>query len=533
MKFSFFLVAILVVPIRVWPALPLFAQNTMVSALRIPSQSEAPKSLDEQMARRYLKEAYVLWQKRRAVWPLLETAKEYRGDSLSDYWYLMAMSETRKWRRLEWLKRAFQADRWLEVSPLPAAIRLVQALYDWQMYSDVIAWAGRLRPEITDHRDIQFYLAMSLHNIGQGEQAKELALRNLGRYDDEARYFRILLDMPDETMWSRFHFYLESYPPDSPNLLRYLAGKSHNHKERLISIYSRLFGDDYFTTAQRILLRKDDLRSRSEIFFKNYPTTDFLVLSQVIRKLSHSQEELLQTFNGRYTIDQDYDGKPEEELAFAEGQLLERHISSSHNNISVRWNRYGEPDRYQSVYEGNGQSVDILYDRYPFVREITISEYESKRTYLPPPGRLACSIARTTPLNSLDWATHTLKKVEILESEIMRNSREVLLYENRMSDDTNWILKAKYNIHDLGYLEKMQLDRDMDGVFDEISYFSGSVRLQTLRDEDRDGYFELSINYQNGPKYELDSDADGFVDYAQTATYMQMPDTFGVAASAP
>ena len=114
----------------------------------------------------------------------------------------------------------------------------------------------------------------------------------------------------------------------------------------------------------------------------------------------------------------------------------------------------------------------------------------------------------------------------------MRNSREILLYENQMreyqNNDNNWILKAKYNMYHLGYLEKMQIDRNMDGVFDEISYFEGPLQRRILRDEDQDGYFELSI--ENGRKYELDSDADGFVDYTQIAD-VPIPNTTDAAST--
>ena len=378
-------------------------QNT--SALRIPVQKPKTRELDTQMARRYLKEARTFWEQGRIdeTHKLLELTKEYRGESISDYWYLMAMSEKPKNNHLDWLLQAFEADQWLDITPLSAALELVKNLYNRHMYRDIIAWAGRWKPKITNHKDIQFYLAMSFHNIGKKQEAKELALRNLGRYDNEARYFRILLDIPDEAMWSQFYFYLANYPLDSPHLLRYLMGKSRNHKERLLSLYINLFGDDYFSTAQRILLRKDNLLSRSQIFFKNYPTTDFLVLSQVLHKLSSNQstEELLQILNGHYTIDRDYNGKPEEKIIFADGQLLERYISNSHDDIAIRWNRYGEPDRYQSFsnWNGNGQTVDIFYDRYPFVREMTIFDYKSRRTYLFSPGRLAYPLLK--PANTV------------------------------------------------------------------------------------------------------------------------------------
>ncbi|WGK69761.1 hypothetical protein P0082_02545 [Candidatus Haliotispira prima] len=488
--------------------------------------------LDYEFARKYLKEAYILSEEDRAVevQKLLRLSKEYRGDDTSDYWYLLATAYEDKWEksRFDWLNKAFELDQWFEVPPLPPALALVRILYKWGMYDDIIAWAQKWKPEISNDKEVQFYLAMAYNNSGQKKKAKELALNNLERYNYEERYFRILLDIPNvsKEMWVNFHFYLENYPPDSPNLLRYLVSKSTdiNQTENLLSVYTGLFGDDYFTTAQRILLRQDDLVPRSDIFFKNYKTSDFLILSRVIRGVSGIRpiEESLKDLNGLYIIDRDYDGIPEEELTFINGDLTERHLfpgSPYENDIKIRWSSYGEPAGYHSFYNYNGSSstIDISYGRYPFIREITVSDHDSRRTYSFSPGRLMYSISHEVPLNTFEWALSPLRKPTLLESDIMRNSREVKLYETRLRQ-SDWQLRAKYNMDYLGQLKEIHIDRNLDGTFDEISHFENSRRVKTLRDENQDGRFELSVSYEDGRlrKYEVDLNGNGNVDYTET-----------------
>ena len=487
--------------------------------------------LDYEFAQKYLKEAYKLSLEDRAieVQKLLKLSTEYRGDETSDYWYLLATTYEKKWEqsRLDWLNKAFAIDQWFEVPPLSPAIELVYILYKWAMYDDIIIWAQKWKSEITDNKDIQYYLALAYNNSGQKKKAVELALSNLERYNYEERYFRILLDKPNisKEMWVNFHFYLENYPPDSPNLLRYLVSKSTdiNHTENLLSVYTSLFGDDYFTTAQRILLHREDLIPRSDIFFNNYKTSDFLILSQIIHNVSGVRPiaESLLDLNGLYIMDQNYDGIPEEELTFINGDLTERHVFPSNpdeNDIKIRWNSYGEPASYHSFYNRNGSSrnIDISYGRYPFIREITVSDRDSRRVYGFSPGRLTYSISHEVPLNTFDWALSPLQTPTILESELLHNSREAQLYETQYRQ-SDWKLRAKYSMNYLGELEKMEMDRNLDGVFDEVSYFERNQRLKTIRDEDQDGNFELTISYQNGTpkKYEVDIDGNGHIDFTE------------------
>ena len=300
------------------------------------------KFLDYEFAQKYLKEAYNLSLEDRMIeiQKLLELSTEYRGQEISDYWYLLTTAYDEKWEksRFDWLNKAFEIDQWFEVPLIKPALALVQILYKWGMYEDIITWSEKWKVEITDNKSIQYYLALAYNKSGERKKAIELSLNNLERYDYEERYFRILLDTPnvDRDTWVNFHFYLENYPPKSPDILRYLISRSTDisHTEDLLSVYTSLFGDDYFTTAQRILLQRNNLISRSDIFFKNYKTSDFLILSQVIHNVSKVRpiEQSVLDLNGLYVMDQDYNGIPEEELTFINGNLTERHIFPSNPN---------------------------------------------------------------------------------------------------------------------------------------------------------------------------------------------------------
>ncbi len=487
--------------------------------------------LDYEFARKYLREAYLLSGEDRAaeVRALLRLSTEYNGAEISDYWYLLASAYGSKWEksRLDWLNKAFEIDQWYDVPRLLAALELVRILYKWKMYDDIISWNNKWEPEITGEKTMQFYLAMAYNKSGWKEKAADLALNNLERYNHEERYFSILLDTPrvSKEMWVNFHLYLENYPPDSPKLLRYLVNKSTdiNETENLLSIYTRLFGDDYFTTARRVLLRQSGLVPRSDIFFSNYPTSDFLVLSQVIRSVSAIRpiETSLQELNGLYIVDRNYDDIPEEELTFINGNLTERHIAAGgpdENDVIVRWNDYGEPASYHSFFnhKGSSRTIDILYGRYPFIHEITISDPDSRRVYSFSPGRLTYSLSEQVPLNTFEWALSSLQEPSLLESDVMRSSREVKLYETQLRQ-SDWHLRAKYDMSYSGELERIYLDRDWDGNFDEISYFDDSERTRTVRDENQDGNFELMVSYREGApqKYEVDIYGNGSVDYTE------------------
>ncbi len=495
------------------------------------SKAKRLQYIDYEFARNYLKEAYLLSLENRTIemQKLLKLSTEYRGKELSDYWYLLSIAHEERWQksRFDWLNKAFAIDQWFETPPVKAAKELVRILYKWDMYDEIIALTRKWQLEITQDKDIQFYLALAYNNSGNKKQAIELALSNLEKYNYEERYFRILLDTPNisKEMWVNFHFYLESYPPKSPDLLRYLISQSTDsaYTEDLLSVYTGLFGDDYFTTAQHILLRQDNLISRSDIFFNNYPTSDFLILSQVIHNVSgvRSIEDSLRELNGVYIMDKNYDGIPEEELTFINGDLTERHLFPSkpnENDITVRWNIHGEPASYHSFYNHNGNSrtIELIYSRYPFIHAITITDYDSRRVYNFSPGQLSYSISNKVPLNTFDWAISPLQTANLSESNIMRNSRNTRLYETQYRQ-SDWTLRAQYDINHLGELKQIQIDRDLDGTFDEISHFENNQRNRTIRDENQDGNFELVISYQNGipQKYQVDIDNDGHPDFSE------------------
>ena len=188
--------------------------------------------------------------------------------------------------------------------------------------------------------------------------------------------------------------------------------------------------------------------------------------------------------------------------------------------LKIRWNSYGEPASYHSFYNHNGGSrtIDIFYGRYPFIREIVVLDHDSRRIYYFSPGKLTYSISAQVPLNTFDWAISSLRMPVLLESEIMRQSRKMQLYETQYRQ-SDWKLRAEYNINVFGNLEKLQIDRDFDGVFDEISHFQTTHLYKTIRDENQDGYFELAILYDRKGipvKYTVDIDGDKHTDFTET-----------------
>ena len=510
-------------------------ESNVRHALKAPHPEDRAtklKYLNYEFARKYLKEVLQLYKEDRKIemQKLLKLSTEYDGDETSDYWYLLASAHEEKWEksRFEWLNKAFEIDQWFEFQPREPALALVHILYKWGLYNDIITWSQKWKAEITEDQDFQYYLTLAYNNSGHKEKAIELALNNLERYSYEERYFRVLLDAPhiSKEMWVKFHFYLENYPPKSPNLLRYLVTRSTDisHMENLLSVYTSLFGDDYFTTAQRILMLQDNLIPRSNIFFDNYKTSDFLVLSQVIRRISGFRpiEKSLLDLNGLYVMDRNYDNIPEEELTFINGSLTERHVFPSkpnENDIRILWNSYGEPASYHSFYNHNGSSrnIDLTYGRYPFIREITITDRDSKRIYNFSPGRLTYDISRDVPLNTFDWAISPLQSPSLLESEIIQNSHVTKLYETQQRK-SDWKLRAEYQRNYFGELTRIRIDRNLNGKFDEIAYLTRSQRVKILRDEDQDGQFELAIYYKKGvpKKYEVDINQDGSIDFTQT-----------------
>lgn len=492
------------------------------------------KNFDHRVALLHLKEATELWKQGREieVRSLLNNAAEYGGEDFADYWFLEAQLLSDKWQKskLNWLEKALKQNNWRYTEPLSAALQVYKILSYWRMNEEIIRWYESWPRSLQENKEIRYYLAQAYSAIGERRKAHEIALDELNRQASNEQFFRILIDGPkiSDDMWLTLHLYLENSPPESPSLLRYLISKSTDTEsmQNLLAMYTSLFGDDYFTTAYRLFSMHDDLASRSDIFFRNYQTADFLILDRVFRSIESFRplSQSMTDLNGIYLIDKNYDGQPEEELTFLNGQLTHRNIKAPNidaEDQSIFFNTFGEPNEYQSFYNKNGNSrvVKVLYGRYPFVSSVQVEDADSRREYLFNPGKLQFSLTESYPIDQLGWVESKLLKPELIESKLASYSSEIHFFENLgKGANAKYKFRARYLLDRFGNLQSIEDDPNLDGNMEEVLEFRKQKPYQLKRDANRDGIFEVQVDYdERGTpfQYQVDTNNDGNFDYSE------------------
>lgn len=463
---------------------------------------------------------------------LAETALVYDPAS-SDALYLRAVflrvDQERTQEVLADLSSALVLNTYRSVSPSRAAIEYARALHRTRRSQDALLVLGDLNRDtpgfdlefLADVHHLEAIAARAIGLHGQADLALEAGRR---RFPDDPRFLFLELQREPEPSF-RYRREIDRLlgegveSPDMGEVLLRYALTAPVESERLWASrrYVDMGGDD-----PAVLLAAPGLQGSAAV------RQQFLQLDGLARRdvlldlldleLPELTEELLASaaeFTGVSRTDRDGDGFWEERVTLSGGAVTLWEVDRDQDGVIELALSFsgGEPDALQVSQNGG---VRARYERYPWVRAVTVTEAGGTLEYIAEPFSLQIPVVAAVPFGGPVLSS----PLEVARGFTGVDLRAALRAAARVLVRDHSGLVREERFLERGMTVRTRHDTTGDGMFDHLVVYRTGLPASALRDIDADGYYEVAEAYENGriSAVIVDEDDNGVPDVIEYGT---------------